>query len=83
MPPNHQQLSGWHGKGAKILGLCGQVNPKTFEKILAGNLPNGKQIGLIKDGDFIHDSGRDLTFSAPKSVSIMALIYDDKRLYQI
>jgi conjugative relaxase-like TrwC/TraI family protein len=80
--PNHQQLSGWYGKGAQILNLSGEVNPKIFEKILAGNLPNGKQIGLIKDGDFIHDSGRDLTFSAPKSVSIMALIYDDKRLLE-
>ncbi|MES2676887.1 MAG: MobF family relaxase [Pseudomonadota bacterium] len=80
--PNHQQLSGWYGKGAKILGLSGEVNPKIFEKILAGNLPNGKQIGLIKDGEFIHDSGRDLTFSAPKSVSIMALIYNDKRLIE-
>lgn len=80
--PNHQKLSGWYGKGAKNLLLEGEVEPKTFQKILAGNLPNGKQIGLIKDGDLVHDSGRDLTFSAPKSVSIMALVYNDEKLIE-
>ncbi len=80
--PSHQKLSGWYGKGAENLLLEGEVEPKIFQKILAGNLPNGKQIGLIKDGDLVHDSGRDLTFSAPKSVSIMALVYNDKKLIE-
>ncbi len=80
--PSHQKLSGWYGKGAENLLLEGEVEAKTFQKILAGNLPNGKQIGLIKDGDLVHDSGRDLTFSAPKSVSIMALVYNDKKLIE-
>ena len=80
--PSHQKLSGWYGKGAENLLLEGEVEPKIFQKILAGNLPNGKQIGLIKNGDLVHDSGRDLTFSAPKSVSIMALVYNDKKLIE-
>jgi conjugative relaxase-like TrwC/TraI family protein len=80
--PSHQKLSGWYGKGAENLLLEGEVETKTFQKILAGNLPNGKQIGLIKDGDLVHDSGRDLTFSAPKSVSIMGLVYNDKKLIE-
>ena len=33
-----------------------------------------------KDGEFHHRSGRDLTFSAPKSVSLAALIGGDSRI---
>lgn len=78
--PNHQKLSSWYGKGAELLGLNGQINIKQFQKILEGKLPNKQQIGLFKDGKIVHDAGRDLTFSAPKSVSIMALVCGDKRL---
>jgi len=80
--PNHQKFSNWYGKGAEELGLKGNVSAESFKAILDGKLPNGQQIGVAKGMDVIHDPGRDLTFSAPKSVSIMALVYDDKRLIE-
>ncbi|MFT6220355.1 MAG: conjugative relaxase-like TrwC/TraI family protein, partial [Rickettsiales bacterium] len=78
--PKHQKQSTWIGAGAKSLGLNGEVLKEDFQKILAGELPNGRVLGKNKDGEFVHDAGRDLTFSAPKSVSIMALVYNDESL---
>ena len=73
-------LSQWEGTGAKLMGLSGEVEPAVFEKLLHGQLPNGQQLGR-KIGDKIaHRPGYDLTFSAPKSVSIMALVGGDERL---
>jgi conjugative relaxase-like TrwC/TraI family protein len=80
--PNHQKFSNWYGKGAEELDLEGNVKAEDFKAILDGKLPNGQQIGVSKGMDVVHDPGRDLTFSAPKSVSIMALVYDDKRLIE-
>jgi len=80
--PNHQKQSKWLGAGAKKLGLEGEVVKEDFQKILSGKLPNGQMLGKNRDGDFVHDAGRDLTFSAPKSVSIMALVYGDERLIE-
>lgn len=78
--PNHQKQSRWLGAGAEKLGLNGEVVKEDFQNILAGKLPNGKILGKNQDGEMVHDAGRDLTFSAPKSVSIMALVYNDERL---
>ncbi len=79
--PNHQKISNWYGNGAGELGLEGTVGAEKFKEILDGDkLPNGQKVGILKGMDFVHDPGRDLTFSAPKSVSIMALVFDDKRL---
>lgn len=80
--PNHQKFSNWYGNGAKELGLEGSVSAEDFRDILDGKLPNGQVVGVQKGMDIIHDPGRDLTFSAPKSVSIMALVYEDKRLIE-
>jgi conjugative relaxase-like TrwC/TraI family protein len=77
---NHQKFSSWYGKGATELGLDGHVASETFLNILEGNLPNNQKIGVGTGENKIHDAGRDLTFSAPKSVSIMALVFGDKRL---
>ncbi|MDA0902328.1 MAG: conjugative relaxase, partial [Proteobacteria bacterium] len=80
--PKHQQQSSWQGGGSEKLGLKGEVLKEDFKKILDGNLHNGQNLGKMKDGQMVHDAGRDLTFSAPKSVSIMALVYKDERLMQ-
>ncbi len=70
-----QSLSEWWGEGAKRLGLEGQVDAKTFTEILEGKLPNGEIIGLQKDGTIKHRPGYDLTFSAPKSFSIISSVF--------
>lgn len=72
--------SEWYGKGAQQLNLSGQVNPEQFTALLKGLLPNGKQLGKIEDGIVKHRPGWDLTLSAPKSFSILALLGGDKRL---
>ena len=69
----------WSGKGAEKLGLSGEVDPAQFRQLLAGE--------TNKDNPASHKSTRldckrrlaiDLTFSAPKSVSLQALIGGDK-----
>jgi conjugative transfer relaxase protein TraI len=75
-----QQSTGWRGEGARKLGLNGQVDGKQFEALLSGLLPDGNQVGMMKDGEIKHRPGFDLTCSAPKSVSILALIGGDSRL---
>lgn len=66
----YERPSEWYGKGAESLGLKGTVDKKEFFELLAGKLPNGEQIGLMKNGTIKHRSGFDLTFSAPKSWSL-------------
>ena len=67
----------WFGKGAEALDLKGDVDAKTFEAVLAGELPNGEK---LSGGAKEHRPGFDLTFSAPKSVSLIALVGKDERL---
>ena len=83
--PEHRNASGWAGKGAEELGLRGPVDADTFRAVLEGKVPDGSGTELGrrgKDGEIIHRPGRDLTFSAPKSVSIAALIGGDRRIVE-
>ena len=70
------ERTGWEGKGAELLGLSGEVTKDAFEKILNGELPNGDKIGQVQN----RQSGIDLTFSMPKSASILALVSGDQRI---
>lgn len=72
--------SQWLGKGAEALGLAGAVDRETFQRLLAGEMPNGQKLGTMRDRKWQHKSGWDLTFSAPKSVSILAEAGGDRRL---
>lgn len=70
----------WAGKGAEQLGLQGSVDKDIFTRILEGKLPDGADLSRMQDGRNKHRPGYDLTFSAPKSVSMMAMLGGDKRL---
>ena len=70
----------WHGRGAEALGLSGEVDPEQFTELLAGHLPDGTLLGTTRYGTREHKAGWDLTMSAPKSVSTMALVAGDRRL---
>lgn len=72
----------WWGAGARALGLQGDVKPEQFQDLLRGKLPNGQQLGKREDGELKHRPGFDLTFSAPKSLSILIGIGKDERLAQ-
>ncbi|MCY4394591.1 MAG: relaxase domain-containing protein, partial [Rhodospirillaceae bacterium] len=83
--PEHREASAWAGKGAAELGLHGPVNPDTFKAVLDGGVPDGsgKRLGRrMGDGEIHHRPGRDLTFSAPKSVSLAALVGGDARIVE-
>ena len=83
--PEHRDASGWAGKGAEELGLKGPVDPDTFRAVLEGKVPDGSDTRLGrrgKDGEILHRPGRDLTFSAPKSVSLAALVGGDRRIVE-
>src|SRR6266581_4671927 len=84
---------GWHGKLAEQWGLRGNVSEEHFQRLAAGQHPiTGEQ--LVRDkaareyvngqGQKIrtmeHRAGWDATFSAPKSVSLTALVGGDERL---
>ncbi len=84
--PEHKNASAWAGKGAEELGLKGPVDPDTFRAVLEGKVPDGSGTELGrrgKDGEILHRPGRDLTFSAPKSVSLAALVGGDKRIVDV
>jgi conjugative relaxase-like TrwC/TraI family protein len=72
--------SAWQGKGAEALDLEGPVDRDQFKALLDGVLPSGQVLGTVRNGEREHRPGWDLTFSAPKSVSVMALVAGDKRL---
>ena len=72
----NEEAGVWHGKGASDLGLSGIVEREAFEDILNGKLPDGELVGQ-KEGRKL---GIDLTFSMPKSASIMAYVAGDERI---
>ena len=83
--PAHREASAWAGKGAEDHGLSGPVDPDLFRAVLEGKAPDGsgRQLGRRgPDGALEHRPGRDLTFSAPKSVSLAALVGGDKRIVE-
>lgn len=75
----HQGLheSEWFGKGAQTLGFEGKIDRAAFMRALAGEF-DGQEIGKRtvneKTGktERQHRPGTDITFSAPKSVSLLA-----------
>ncbi|GMT42455.1 MAG: conjugative relaxase [bacterium] len=69
----------WHGKGADTLGLSGGIEKDVFEHLLYGRDADGKElVESNSKGD--HRAGVDLTFSAPKSVSILGEITNDSNV---
>jgi conjugative relaxase-like TrwC/TraI family protein len=72
------EASLWVGQGAAELGLEGKVGQQAFEAVLAGRLPGGDTIAAGANGK--HRAGLDFTFSAPKSLSLLAYVGGDVRL---
>ena len=74
-----RDASAWYGQGADELGLQGKVDENAFAAVLAGRLPDGS---IIEARNGSHRSGIDLTFSASKSVSLVAVLGGDQRLVE-
>lgn len=74
-----QASSQYYGNGSYSLGLSGQtIHNEQLTELLNGKLPNGEQVG--REGE--HRPGWDVTFSAPKSVSVQGLVGKDDRILQ-
>ena len=79
--PRQRRASFWHGRAARALGLPKHVSPRRFERILLGHVPGTDiRLGRVRDGEHQHRPGIDLTLSAPKTVSLEALLYGDRRV---
>ena len=75
----HRTANRWHGGGAAALGLPQRVSRRRFVAVLEGRVPGTDiRLGRVVDGEHLHRPGWDATFSAPKSVSLEALLHDDR-----
>jgi conjugative relaxase-like TrwC/TraI family protein len=83
----------WHGRLAEEWGLRGEVREENFQRLSEGQHPiTGEQLVryqtpreyVNESGEKIktmeHRAGWDATFSAPKSVSLTALVGGDERV---
>jgi len=70
------EMSVWAGSGSEELGLTGEVAKESFEAALNGILPDGEAVAQVDN----RRAGYDLTFSMPKSASVMAYVAGDKRV---
>src|SRR5215469_6984550 len=62
----------WFGEGAERLSIAGKVTPEQFESLLLGRHPDGTPLVQIQNWkNRERQAGWDLTFSAPKSVSVL------------
>ena len=80
--PDLESDSQWQGKEAASLHLEGAVDKAVFQQLLYGQTPDGKSLHSKAINPAKHRAATDYTFSAPKSVSIAALIQKDKRVIQ-
>ncbi len=60
----------WWGRGAEALGLSGVVGPAALRQLYQGFRPNGEPL-VQNAGAQGRRPGWDLTFSAPKTVSVL------------
>ena len=80
----------WCGRGAELLGLSGAVKTEDFEAVRQGLHANTKEFLRVRQSaDRVAADGTklaqgrslyDFTISAPKSVSVVALLGEDHRL---
>ncbi|WP_427047276.1 MobF family relaxase [Halomonas casei] len=76
------QASQWTGKGAEALGLSGEVDQERFKAMLGGKLDDNTQLRRVVKEGAKERLGYDMTFSAPKGVSLQALVHGDHRIIQ-
>jgi conjugative relaxase-like TrwC/TraI family protein len=64
----------WVGAGAQALGLCGRVSAEQFGALIAGLDPRDASVRLRVSAKEPTVAAFDLTFSAPKSLSVLFAI---------
>lgn len=82
-PAEGIEKASWYGKGSSVLELDDkEFDADKFKELLSGEVDENKTIGKVvydEEGNqkFQHRPGVDLTFSAPKSVSILSEVFKD------
>lgn len=72
----------WHGRGAELLGLTGEVQPDQFGKLLENRHPvTGAQLTPRTRADRL--CGWDMNFHAPKSLSTLQAFAQDSELVRV
>ncbi len=72
----------WWGRGPSDLGLDGAVDPEAFLSVMAGQHPaTGEDLGRRHGEESVR--GYDATFSAPKSVSVLFALGDERMREQV
>lgn len=66
-----EQPGVWLGSASPVLGLDGTVDPDDFRSVLAGIDPRTGEEVVARPGNRRRITGFDLTFSSPKSVSVL------------
>jgi conjugative relaxase-like TrwC/TraI family protein len=74
------EASFWWGKACENLGLTGTVEKAVFGALLGGIGPEGAVLSGQKIDEKKRRAATDFTFSAPKSVSVAALVQQDGRV---
>lgn len=78
-PNRAVENSRWFGRGAELLGLSDRVTSRSYENAYRGVDDRGSSLRRrLTNKNSV--PGRDLTFSAPKSVSLLALVQEDKQM---
>lgn len=73
----------WMGRGAASLGLGATVQKEDFHNVFQGFSPDGTSMLVQNAGTEDRHFGSDLTFSAPKSVSVLWSQSDPERRAKI
>ena len=70
----------WTGRAAALLGLCGRVDAVAFNAMMTGRDPSDPELErpLRESRGEMRTVGFDLTFSAPKSVSVLFAVGDEE-----
>ena len=70
----------WQGGGAESLGLTGEVEQARFKELLDGRISQDIKLKRGNGEANKERLGYDMTFSAPKGVSLQALVHGDQRI---
>src|SRR5450755_1892781 len=67
----------WVGEGVRALGLSGELDGEQLKRLMDGQHPaSGEQLAVR--GSRVSTAALDLTFSAPKSVSVLFAVGDER-----
>ena len=79
---NYECNKGWQENAVtNELGLE-KITRENLENILNGKINDGVWLGRMTENGLKHHPGQEITFSAPKSVSMMGLVAGDKRILE-